>query len=225
MRTRSDGRRTRERIIRAGARVFAERGFQGATHDAISKEARANKALISHHFGGKGTLYRAVWRNLLDSAAREHPVSGGLPEGATEEERLEAHVGSLLTRHYGDGAFRLLERLRDLEKVRPTGLVDDIRRAHHDAHRGQMLDVLKGLLGKKAPRSAIGFYEKSVLALCRAGWPRTRLPDASGATRRSMSARKIGALSRQITRFVLAGIEAKVHEADRPARIQEDSHV
>jgi len=215
MRTRSDGRRTRERIVLAACDVFAERGFRDATHETIAKAAGANKALINHHFGDKKTLYRAVWKRLLDLASREHPISGGLPEGTTAAERLEAHVRSLLTRHYGEGARWQLERLRDLEKVNPTGLVDDIREKHHKAHRAQMLSILKELLGENASRSAISFFETSVLALCRAGWSRPVLPGMGDSARRPISVPRIEALSRQITRFMLVGIEARAHQAAR----------
>ena len=120
MRTRSDGRRTRERIVLAAMDVFAERGFRDATHETIAKAAGANKALINHHFGDKKTLYREVWKRLLDLASREHPVSGGLAEGASAPERLEAHVRSLLTRHYGEGvSWQIESRIVARPRTRP----------------------------------------------------------------------------------------------------------
>jgi len=224
MRTRSDGRRTRERIVLAASGVFAGRGFRDATHETIAGEAGANKALINHHFGDKKTLYREVWKRLLDLASREHPVSGGLPPGASAPERLEAHVRSLLTRHYGEGASWQLERLRALEKVNPTGIVDDIREEHHATHREQMLSILEELLGENASRPAVLFYETSVLALCRAAWSRSALPGPGDSARRPIGARKINKLSRQVTRFILAGIEAKAHEIKPAERALEKEH-
>jgi len=224
MRTRSDGRRTRERIVLAACDVFAERGFRDATHETIAKAAGANKALINHHFGDKKSLYRAVWKRLLDLATREHPVSGGMPEGTSAPERLEAHVRSLLTRHYGHEGCRQLERLHDLEKVNPTGLVEDIRMVRRKAHRKQVLAVLAELLGEDASRQAVLFHETCMLALCRADWSRPSAYGTDGLVRQPMSARRIGALSRRITRFILAGMEARAHEAKPDERELEGDH-
>jgi AcrR family transcriptional regulator len=195
--------------------VFSNKGFREATHEMICGQAGVNKAAISHHFGGKKSLYRAVWQHLLDAADREHPVSGNLCENATAIERLETHVRSLLSRHHGEGTSRQLARLRDLERVNPTGLVDDVRRAHHDRNRRQMLSVLTELLGDEASRSAIEFYETSVLALARAGWSQSAPPGADGWESPPIGARKINTLARQITQFLLAGIETNVHETPK----------
>ncbi len=212
MRIRCDGQQTRRRIIDSACNAFGNRGYRDATHEMICGEAEVNKAAINHHFGDKKSLYRAVWQHLLDAADRDHPVLGNLSKDATAAERLETHVRSLLNRHYGEGASWQLARLRDLEKVNPTGLVDDIRSAHHASNRKQVLSVLRELLGDGASRSAIRFYETSMLALCRGGWSASALPGSDNPERRLMGARRINTLAKRITRFLLAGIETKVHE-------------
>jgi TetR/AcrR family transcriptional regulator len=55
-----DAETTRETILNAGQRVFAQRGFSGARIDDIAEVAGYNKALIFHYFGDKLGLYRAV---------------------------------------------------------------------------------------------------------------------------------------------------------------------
>jgi TetR/AcrR family transcriptional regulator len=52
--------RSRERILAAALEEFAAHGYAGARVDAIARRAGLNKQLISHHFGGKEALYRAV---------------------------------------------------------------------------------------------------------------------------------------------------------------------
>ena len=135
MRIRCDGEQTRRRIMDAACHVFSEKGFRDATHEMICGKAEANKAAINYHFGDKQSLYRAVWQHLLDAADREHPVSGNLPEDRGPAERFESHIRALLNRHFGEGSSRQLERLRSLERVNPTGLVDDILSAHHARNR------------------------------------------------------------------------------------------
>src|SRR4051812_11098028 len=52
--------RSRERILGAALAEFAAKGFAGARVEAIARRAGLSKQLISHHFGGKSGLYRAV---------------------------------------------------------------------------------------------------------------------------------------------------------------------
>jgi AcrR family transcriptional regulator len=219
LRIRSDGQQTRLRIIAAACNAFSEKGFREATHEMICREANANTAAINHHFGDKQSLYRAVWQHLLDAADREHPASGNLPEDRAPCDRLESHVQALLNRHFGQGTSWQLERLRSLENVSPTGLVDDILSAHHGRNRKQMLSVLGELLGDEASGPVIRFYETSVLALCRGDWSASRVPKSHAQGKRTIRAGKIEVLARQITQFLLAGIAMKVHERETTSEI------
>jgi AcrR family transcriptional regulator len=53
------GSDSREALIRAAQRVFAEKGYEGATVKDLADEASVNISLVSYHFGGKENLYRA----------------------------------------------------------------------------------------------------------------------------------------------------------------------
>src|ERR1700744_6460931 len=44
---------TRERIMRAAERLFAERGYDATSVRAIVAKARVNQAAINYHFDGK----------------------------------------------------------------------------------------------------------------------------------------------------------------------------
>ncbi len=57
-----DDTTTRERILLAARREFAEKGFHGARLGEIAKQAHVNKALIHYYFGNKEELYE----NLID---------------------------------------------------------------------------------------------------------------------------------------------------------------
>ena len=56
----SGSENTRAALLRAGEQLFARHGFQGAGLSALTREAKANKAAVSYHFGGKRGLYDAV---------------------------------------------------------------------------------------------------------------------------------------------------------------------
>ncbi len=61
--------RTREALLDAALAEFSEKGRSGARTSSIAARAGVNKQLISHHFGGKDGLYRALVARWLDEEA------------------------------------------------------------------------------------------------------------------------------------------------------------
>jgi AcrR family transcriptional regulator len=57
---RKRGAETRAALIASGRRVFATKGFDGASVRGITREAGANLGAITYHFGSKRALYEAV---------------------------------------------------------------------------------------------------------------------------------------------------------------------
>jgi AcrR family transcriptional regulator len=51
---------TKERILQAAQKEFADRGFSGARMDAIARAAAINKAMLFYYFSSKENLYRTV---------------------------------------------------------------------------------------------------------------------------------------------------------------------
>jgi AcrR family transcriptional regulator len=51
---------TREKLLAAASKVFAEKGFHGATVKQIADAAGCNVSLISYHFDGKEGLFKAI---------------------------------------------------------------------------------------------------------------------------------------------------------------------
>ena len=85
-----------ERILDAAAKVFLERGFEGASIDEIAEKARAGKPTIYARFSGKEALFTAVMaRNLRKNIAA---LEGLAATGSTAEERLRALATGILER-------------------------------------------------------------------------------------------------------------------------------
>jgi TetR/AcrR family transcriptional regulator len=57
---------TRAAILSAARRLFAQRGFEGASMREVAAAARVNNAMIYYHFKDKDDLYRSV---IFDSVA------------------------------------------------------------------------------------------------------------------------------------------------------------
>ena len=65
---------TRERIMKAAERLFAESGYDGTSIRAIVAKAKVNQAAINYHFEGKDGLYREVLREAFRGLT-EHQLS------------------------------------------------------------------------------------------------------------------------------------------------------
>jgi AcrR family transcriptional regulator len=63
--SRKDSIETKERILYAAKKEFAERGFEGARMGAIARRAKVNQALIHYYFKNKENLYKQVLIRLL----------------------------------------------------------------------------------------------------------------------------------------------------------------
>jgi AcrR family transcriptional regulator len=81
---------TREDLLRAGAEVFAERGFDGATAEAIAARAGATKAMINYHFRSKQGLYEAILLSTFSELAGR--LDGVRDGGGSAPDQLRAFV-------------------------------------------------------------------------------------------------------------------------------------
>ncbi len=72
---------TRERLLSSATRLFSERGFDGASTDAIVRAAKVNKRMLYHHFSDKDGLFREVllaqWQAFAVRLAEALGAGGG----------------------------------------------------------------------------------------------------------------------------------------------------
>ncbi|OBI72888.1 TetR/AcrR family transcriptional regulator [Mycobacterium asiaticum] len=61
---------TRKRIVRAARQVFSERGYDGATFQAIAMRADLTRPAINHYFASKRVLYAEVADRTNDLVLR-----------------------------------------------------------------------------------------------------------------------------------------------------------
>ena len=63
--------RTREQVLDAAARVFARRGFHGASVEAVSEEAGFSTGALYSNFKGKEDLFLALYEERIQRRGRE----------------------------------------------------------------------------------------------------------------------------------------------------------
>jgi AcrR family transcriptional regulator len=67
---RRDGEPSRDKLLTAAAKVFAERGFERASVDDIAAEAGLSKGTLYWNFKSKEDLFEALLEEHIDSRAR-----------------------------------------------------------------------------------------------------------------------------------------------------------
>ena len=91
---RMTGPQRREQLLEVGRKLFAEKGFEGASVEEIAAKAGVSKPVVYEHFGGKEGLYAVVVdseiRTLLDG------ITGALRAETTSRGLLEAAASALL---------------------------------------------------------------------------------------------------------------------------------
>lgn len=156
------------RILDAAAKVFLERGFDGASIDLIAETARAGKPTIYARYLDKQALFEAAFHRLL--AARNARLETHRPVGATVEQRLTS-IGVALVEESLTEDFVGLFRLAIAEaRRRPElagGLVKLCRERGGQSVARLLVESLEGLLwsdeSDPRARKAGRFFAEGVL--------------------------------------------------------------
>lgn len=168
MAKRSDGLRTRNRILKAASAVFAEKGYRAAKVGDICKLARTNAAAINYHFGSKDRLYAEVWRHAFDAATQAYPPEGGLGAGDPPKDRLRGTIRSLVGRSVDPGRIGHAGKLLLREMVNPTDVIRDVKRDAIQPLHERMSRLMSQLLGPNAKREQVLLCEMSIVHQCMA---------------------------------------------------------
>ncbi len=204
MRYREDGRKTRERILKAACEVFAERGYRGAKVADICRRAGVNIASVNYYFGGKASLYTEVWRETFRNYAVPIPA---VSKDLTPEERLGAHIRSFIQNFADEGSQGRFTRLYLMELVHPTGLIQELWLEMIEPRRRVLLDLIREIAGEGISSEEVLFCEMSVINQCRTLLT-VRREDIEYLMGQPLTPEWIQRLADHITRFSLAGIRA-----------------
>jgi TetR/AcrR family transcriptional regulator len=95
--TQERGAATRDAILAAAARVFAQQGLDGARTEAIASKARVNKAMLYYYFKSKDALYAAVLESYFKEFHRRaiEVLDSDAAPGATVLRFVETHFDFL----------------------------------------------------------------------------------------------------------------------------------
>lgn len=159
---RADGEQSRERLLRAALRLFAQKGFDKTSTREIAEAAGTNLAAIRYYFGDKAGLYRAVYLETQGDPAADIARYAD-PSLPLREALRGLYEGFIAPLREGDTA-QLCVKLHAREYLEPTGLwQQEIHESIRPAHEA-LLQVLQRHLGLATPDD-----ELRRLGVCLAG--------------------------------------------------------
>ena len=116
---------TRERLLEAAKRLFAQQGFKRVTVREICRAARANVAAVNYHFGDKLGLYRVVLGGAIAAMRETNEAAREAGQGQPPEEELRRYIGVFLQRVLKPGSGAI-HQIITREMNDPTPVLDDL---------------------------------------------------------------------------------------------------
>jgi AcrR family transcriptional regulator len=161
---RSDGQETRQNLLAAASEIFAAKGFRETTIAEICRQAAANTAAISYHFGSKEALYVESWRYAFTQSLSIYPPDGNIPPEAPAEERLRGWILSIMRRIIDPQShdFDICHK----EMANPTGLLaKPMQESVEPIFKGLTL-LVSELLDKAPQEPEVQLCAMSIRAQC-----------------------------------------------------------
>ncbi|MFD0902019.1 TetR/AcrR family transcriptional regulator [Actinomadura sediminis] len=97
---------TRNGILQAAARLFADQGFTATSIDDVARAARVSKGTVYYHFADKAHLFEAVFRDRQEHLVRD--VTAAAVNHPAPWPRLTAALDAYLDGTVTDAAHRSL---------------------------------------------------------------------------------------------------------------------
>lgn len=209
------GNDTKEKILLAAVREFAENGYHQTTVRKIVERAGAkNLNAVVYYYGGKEELYKSVLNFMFSEAEKfKDKESTQKFELLSVEEKLASTIHFLVKAYYSVDT-QLDKDLYSIfikEAMNPTPFLKEMVEYHLRPGKDFLCSLLKEYLGPKVPQKIIEDCEYSISAQILygvLGWPiiSRMSPD------RQPYSNSIEDLSDHIVKFTLSGLKGFKNE-------------
>jgi AcrR family transcriptional regulator len=146
---------TRERILKAAERLFAERGYEATSIRAIVAKARVNQAAINYHFAGKDGLYREVLRAAFRALTEHQLAHVEEMKAMSREQALVEFVRHQLQPLIGRDELSRHLRIFNWEAVRPTAVFRKLLSEEAAPFMGVAVDLVRRFLPDADQRTLV----------------------------------------------------------------------
>src|SRR5262245_20723831 len=197
---------TRDRLLKAAGRLFAERVFKKVTVRDICRAARANVAAVNYHFGDKDGLCREVLRLTIDVVRDTTEAGRKAGEGRSHVEKLERYFRIFLTRVCAPG-HENLHRLIQREIDDPTAALDAFVEEAVRPRVEYIASIVVEMIGGEPTDADVLRCVGSILPLAVVYVRKNPIAERLGFSFKGTPA-EIDEAARHIARFSLAGVRA-----------------
>jgi TetR/AcrR family transcriptional regulator, regulator of cefoperazone and chloramphenicol sensitivity len=199
---------TRQRLLNAAAKLFAEQGFNHVTIREICQVAGANVAAVNYHFRDKLGLYKEVVEMAADAMNQSKVDVLEAAERLAPEDRLRTYIRLTLHQLLGSEQESWMEKLLARELMDPTPALDLIVEKGIKPTSQRMGAMVAELLGTTLDDARVWQCFLSIQAQClfyKSGKPITVRMSPPGF---KYTPEFIDGLAHHIAEFSLAGIRA-----------------
>ena len=158
----------KERLLAAGLKVFASKGYDGSTVREICEEAASNIAAINYYFGDKAGFYQAV-RDYARQVRRDSMQRCWDFIERDPWQALRIHIDILLDNTYNSTMSQInWMHMRDLVDTQNHHLIPQIpdREKLIKSYEDRMTSMLSALLGPAATEANISLIRYTYHSLC-----------------------------------------------------------
>jgi TetR/AcrR family transcriptional regulator, regulator of cefoperazone and chloramphenicol sensitivity len=157
---------TRERLLEAASRVFAEKGYEKATVREICTAAKvSNLAAVNYYFGDKERLYIESVKRAHRLRIAEIPMPVWEPD-TTPEEKLRGLILVIARRMIADSSQPWHEQLMMREVMHPTAAVAELVQEFFRPHLEFLLSVIDELIPRGMPDDRRYMFAFSIIGQC-----------------------------------------------------------
>jgi AcrR family transcriptional regulator len=194
---------TRELILNAAGRIFAENGFHATTVRQITQEAGVNLAAVNYHFRDKHELYV----NVLKRAHQAAVNTAEADHAGTPRQRLHTFIRMFLAYLLDPKRPAWQGSLIAREMAQPTPALDRLVAESIEPVKRRISGIVRELVGRDVPETRVGLSCLSIIGQClhyvHCREMISRLfPKGSGVPR------DVETLADHIYKFSLAGLNA-----------------
>jgi AcrR family transcriptional regulator len=149
---------TKKQLFFAAVKVFAQKGYKGATvREICSLAGAANINSINYYFGGKENLYKAILENIFSEyqkrKSREVKIKKKI---SVPEKRLKDFIYTYSDMLYNNGEIAAdLSTIFIAEMSRPSSHLDEMAKRYMVPQAEELIGILRDILGKKTPINII----------------------------------------------------------------------
>jgi AcrR family transcriptional regulator len=213
---------TRELILNAAGRIFAENGFHATTVRQITREAGVNLAAVNYHFRDKHELYVSVLKRAHQAAANTAEAN----HAGTPRQRLRTFIRMFLAYLLDPKRPAWQGSLIAREMAQPTPALDRLVAESIEPVKRRIGGIVRELVGPDVPEMRVGLSCLSIIGQC-LHYVHCREMISRLFPKGSVVPRDVETLTDHIYEFSLAGLNAmkKRKKSASPRRRRSQSKI